>query len=82
MKALADFEGRLRTPEELESRGDYDFVALPGRLGKLMDKTRLPPLVPSEFAKLVAPLTLTNGKDKDVLIELQAKVATTVLSNV
>ena len=38
--------------------------------------------MPSEFAERVAPLALTNGKDKDVLIELQAKVATTVLGGV
>ena len=82
VKALAGFEGRLRPPEELESQGDYKSAGAEGRLGKLMDKTRPPPLVPSEFAKRVEPLTLTNGKDKDVLIELQAKVATTVLSNV
>ena len=82
VKALAEFEGRLRPPEELQSRGDYVDRNSPGRLGQLMDKARPPPLVPSEFAERVAPLKLTNGKDKDVLIELQAKVATTVLSNV
>ena len=43
---------------------------------------RLPPLVPGEFARRAESKALTNGKDKDVLLTLQARVATTVLGTV
>ena len=82
VKALAKFEGRLRTPEELAPMGTYLVQFHPGTLGELQDAVRPPPLVPSAFATRVAPLKLTNGKDKDVLVDLQAKVATTVLGGV
>ena len=82
VEALAAFEGRRRTPEELAEMGDYEKLFETGRLGRLQDKARPPPLAPLEFAERVAPLKLTNGKDKDVLIKLQAKVATTVLGGV
>ena len=79
---LANYEGVTKVPSELAEQKTYwHHSGTPGRVGKLKDR-RLPPLVPEEFAKRATSKTVTNGKDKEVLLRLQADVSTCVLSTV
>lgn len=76
------YEGVAKPPEALAEQGTYkDSIVLPGALESLKD-ARLPPLVPEEFAARAATKALTNGKDMEVLLTLQAKVAIAVLGSV
>ena len=82
LEVLSGYEGVMRTPEELAKQGTYwHYSGSPGAIAKLKDK-RLPPLVPEEFAARAESKALTNGKDKQVLLDLQKEVSTTVLRNV
>ena len=81
LEVLSGYEGVMRTPEELAKQGTYwHYSGGPGAIAKLKDK-RLPPLVPEEFAARAESKALTNGKDKQVLLDLQKEVSTTVLRN-
>ena len=80
--ALREFQGKWKPFAELARQGSYVHAFTAGTHAKLVDKQRPPPLVPEEFAERVKLKTVTNGKDKAVLIELQAKVATEVLQGV
>ena len=79
---LARYEGLPKPPDELAKNGDYwHYSNTKIVIADLKDR-RLPPLVPGEFARRAESKALTNGKDKDVLLRLQADVATTVLGTV
>ena len=77
--------GVAKPPGELAQQGTYwshdNSQTGPGVIAALKDR-RLPPLVPEEFARRAMSKVLTNGKDKEVLLRLQAAVATTVLGSV
>ena len=82
VSALAKFAGVAKSPEQLAKQGTYwHHDGEPGVIAALKDR-RLPPLVPEEFARRAMSKVLTNGKDKEVLLRLQAAVATTVLGSV
>ena len=82
VSALAKCAGVAKSPEQLAKQGTYwHHDGSPGVIAKLKDR-RLPPLVQEEFARRAMSKVLTNGKDKEVLLTLQAAVATTVLSSV
>ena len=82
VSALAKFAGVAKSPEQLAKQGTYwHHNGSPGVIAALKDR-RLPPLVPEEFARRAMSKVLTNGKDKEVLLRLQAAVATTVLGSV
>ena len=79
---IIKFEGVARAPEDLAEQGTYfHHTGMPGVIAELKDQ-RLPPLVPEEFAARAESKALTNGKDKQVLLDLQRTVATTVLAGV
>lgn len=75
---LAKFEGRVKPAEALAEQGSYEHEFIQGDFGHFKG-ARAPPLTPAEFERRVANKTVTNGKDKQTLIDLQAKVATAVL---
>ena len=79
--ALANFEGRPKAAEALARQGSYIHAFREGTFAAFKG-VRAPPLAPAEFERRAAAMTVTNGKDKGVLIELQAKVATAVLGGV
>ena len=82
VSALAKCAGVAKPPEQLAKQSTYwHHDGSPGVIAKLKDR-RLPPLVPEEFARRAMSKVLTNGKDKEVLLRLQAAVATTVLGSV
>ena len=76
------YQGVMRTPEEFKRGGSYwHHSGTVGHVKKLKDQ-RLPPLVSEEFAARAESKALTNGKDKGVLLKLQADVSSTVLAHV
>ena len=75
------YEGKTKPFLSLAKQGTFFSNGQPGAIESFDDR-RLAPLHPSEFAKLAATKSLTNGKDLDVLVKLQAKVAAVVLGNV
>ena len=83
---LAKYEGLPKPPDELcrPKNGTYwhYWYSNTGTVIADLKDRRLPPLVPGEFARRAESKALTNGKDKDVLLTLQARVATTVLGTV
>lgn len=79
-QALERFRGQLRTPRALAEQARYQCTTANEML-EAMRRGRAPPIVPSHFAEEVETKAITNGKDLDVLIELQAKVAMEVLAN-
>jgi len=79
--ALTKFEGRPKAVEALAGQGRYWGAFVEGTFAAFKG-VRAPPLAPAEFERRAAAMTVTNGKDKGVLIELQAKVATAVLGGV
>ena len=82
VSALAKCAGVAKLPEQLAKQGTYWYhIGTPGVIAALKDR-RLPPLVAEEFARRATSKVLTNGKDKEVLLRLQAAVATTVLGSV
>ena len=81
VEELSRYKGVARKPKELAEQGTYWNYMVPGTIAELKDK-RLPPLVPEEFAARAESKALTNGKDKQVLLDLQKEVSTTVLRNV
>ena len=82
VEALSKYEDVTRTPEELARQGTYwHHSSRPGVIAALKDQ-RLPPLVPEEFAARAESKALTNGKDKQALLDMQREVSTTVLAGV
>ena len=79
---LAKYDGLPKPLDQLAKNGTYwHYSGQPEVIADLKDR-RLPPLVPGEFARRAESKALTNGKDKDVLLTLQARVATAVLGTV
>ena len=78
-RALAEFQGEIKEPEALAAQGKCNVDEGGGAFDKLKDARR-PPLVPERFAEEVRTKAVTNGKDVDVLIQLQEKVALLTLS--
>ena len=76
--ALRNFKGRAQSADELVKGASYQNFLDPGTHGQLLDARR-PPLLPDDFEVQMADKTLTNGKDKEVVVGLQLKVATAVL---
>jgi hypothetical protein len=84
LPALAEHATPELEPEverKLAARGDYTHAFIPGAFISFKG-ARDPPLSPDEFASRAAAKTVTNGKDKATLVELQAKVTSAVLGNV
>ena len=84
LPALAEHATPELEPEverKLAARGDYTHAFIPGAFISFKG-ARDPPLSPYEFASRAAAKTVTNGKDKATLVELQAKVTSAVLGNV
>ena len=79
---LVRYEGLPKPPDELAKNSTYWHYSNTGTVIADLKDRRLPPLVPGEFARRAESKALTNGKDKDVLLTLQARVATTVLGTV
>ena len=79
VRVLKKFEGRTRSIDELVKQASYEWYAFPGVHGELVDLARQPPLLPADFETQMADKTLTNGKDAELVIKLQRKVATAVL---
>ena len=79
VNALQKFQGRARTADELVKGASYQHFVDPGTHGALLDARR-PPLLPDDFKDQMKDKTLTNGKDTEVVIGLQLKVAKAVLS--
>ena len=77
-ESLARFQGQAKEVEVLAKQHTYTHAFNAGLLESFKGQ-RLPPLVPSTFASRAEDKTLTNGKDKSVLLNLQARVAKAVL---
>ena len=79
---MSGYTGAAISPDDLARQGTYwHHSGTPGHVKSCKDR-RLPPLVPEEFAARAEDKALTNGKDKEVLLKLQAIVSTSVLSEV
>ena len=84
LPALAEHATPELDPEverKLAAQGDYSHAFAPGAFQSFKG-ARDPPLSPDEFTSRAAAKTVTNGKDKATLVELQAKVTSAVLGNV
>ena len=80
-EALARFEGRMRTAGDLVEQASYRGHRTMGTQGALLDARR-PPILPDDFEHQMQAKTLTNGKDRAVVVDLQRAVTTTVLRSV
>lgn len=79
VEALKKFEGRARPVDDLVERASYGHsLGSAGVHGKLFDARR-PPLLPDDFKLQMEGKTLTNGKDRDVVVVAQNRVANAVL---
>merc|ERR1712039_952365 len=78
---LAEFEGQVRTAGDLVKQASYLGHRTMGTQGALLDARR-PPILPDDFEHQMQAKTLTNGKDRAVLVDLQRAVTTTVLRSV
>ena len=82
VSALEDFKGRpARSAEALALKASYCHPHKAGVHRRLKDtRTRPAPTRPEEFADALRGKTLTRLSDRELLVELQRKVATAVVS--
>merc|ERR1712039_722339 len=78
---LAEFEGQVRTAGDLVKQASYQHHLDMGTQGALLDARR-PPILPDDFEHQMQAKTLTNGKDRAVVVDLQRAITTTVLRSV
>jgi hypothetical protein len=78
VSALAHFDGSLKPDSILMRKGSYGNQFISGPL-RFFTGSRVPPLVPEEFAPCLSTKTFTNGADHTVVIALQKALIMAVL---